>query len=75
MGGALGSGPVPGEPGGVRRHGGAGRESPGRKGLPRLTGLARGGVLPGGHVRARSLPHARVAAGGCLVSGVAGALV
>ncbi|APC33807.1 hypothetical protein A9R04_03390 [Nocardiopsis dassonvillei] len=65
--GALGSGPLAG---GVRRHGGAGREGPGRKGLAVLSGLARGGVLSGGYVRARRLTHARVAAGGGLVRGV-----
>ncbi|NKY98316.1 hypothetical protein [Nocardiopsis alborubida] len=57
-----------GVPGGVRRYGGAGWERTGGK-LSGLGGLARGGVLPGGHVRARSLPHARVAAGGSLVPG------
>ncbi|MFC9087241.1 hypothetical protein [Nocardiopsis dassonvillei] len=50
----------------MRRYGGAGRE-----GLAVLSaGLARGGVLSGGYVRARRLPHARVAAGGGLVRGV-----
>ncbi|WDZ91687.1 hypothetical protein [Nocardiopsis sp. HUAS JQ3] len=63
--GALGSGVLAG---GVRRHGGAGRERSGRKGLP---GAARGGVLSGGRVRARLLAHARVAAGGSLVRLVA----